>query len=222
MTTPVTNTAATSSTQSTINSGIASLANNEQTFLALLTTQLKNQDPLSPLDSNQFTAQITQMTGVEQQLTTNKLLQQLVSGASGDISSAVGLIGKIASAAGDTASLKNGQATWSYNQAANASGATLSVAKADGTAVWRGTPDSLTSGDHTFTWNGKNEQGVVQPDGQYTLSVSAADATGTAITTTQSVTGSVTAVQMSNGAATVTINGVQIPLSSITSVAAAS
>ena len=56
----------------------ASLADSEQTFLALMTTQLKNQDPLSPVDSNQFTQQIVQMTGVEQQLLTNDLLKVLV------------------------------------------------------------------------------------------------------------------------------------------------
>src|SRR4051812_50049364 len=61
-----------------INNSRNSLANNEQTFLKLLTTQLKNQDPLSPTDTAQMTSQITQMTGVEQQLVTNDLLAALV------------------------------------------------------------------------------------------------------------------------------------------------
>ena len=74
--------------------GKASLADNFNTFLSLLTTQLKNQDPMSPLDSNQFTQQLVQMTGVEQQLNTNDLLKQVVSNTSGGISTAVSLIGK--------------------------------------------------------------------------------------------------------------------------------
>ena len=68
MTTATTGVSAGSSAQATINNSLASLANNSQTFLKLLTTQLQNQDPLSPLDTNQFTSQLTQMSGVEQQL----------------------------------------------------------------------------------------------------------------------------------------------------------
>lgn len=100
-TTPTTtNTASSTSnaTSNTINSGLAALANNQQTFLSLLTTQLKNQDPLSPVDTNQFTQQITQMTGVEQQLLSNQLLQQLVS--SQGLPQAVGMIGKTITAPG--------------------------------------------------------------------------------------------------------------------------
>jgi flagellar hook assembly protein FlgD len=86
-----------SQTQQTINTSLGSLANNYQTFLSLLTTQLKNQDPLSPLDTNQFTQQLTQMTGVEQQLLGNQLLQQLVT-EQGGLSQAAALIGKTVTA----------------------------------------------------------------------------------------------------------------------------
>jgi flagellar hook assembly protein FlgD len=82
-----------------INSGLASVAGNYQTFLSLLTTQLKNQDPTSPLDTNAFTAQLTQMTGGEQQLLSNQLLQQLVTAQSG-IGSNANLIGKVITAPG--------------------------------------------------------------------------------------------------------------------------
>jgi flagellar hook assembly protein FlgD len=75
-----------------INNGLASLAGNFQSFLSLLTTQLQNQDPLNPTDTNQFTQQITQMTGVEQQLISNQLLQQLVAQQTG-VSAAANLIG---------------------------------------------------------------------------------------------------------------------------------
>jgi flagellar hook assembly protein FlgD len=80
MTDPVANSSppSASSTNQTINNTLAQLASNSQTFLTLLTTQLKNQNPLSPLDTNQFTAQLTQMSGVEQQLLGNQLLQTLV------------------------------------------------------------------------------------------------------------------------------------------------
>jgi flagellar hook assembly protein FlgD len=90
-----------SATQLSLNNGLASLADNFQGFLTLLTTQLKNQDPTSPLDTNQFTQQITQMTGVEQQLLSNQLLQQLVT-AQGGVASAANLIGETVTAPGAT------------------------------------------------------------------------------------------------------------------------
>src|SRR5690349_4299143 len=74
--------------------GRARLAENFDTFLSLLTTQLKNQDPLAPMDSTQFTQQLVQMTGVEQQLLTNDLLEKLVSNTGTGVSTAVSLIGK--------------------------------------------------------------------------------------------------------------------------------
>jgi flagellar basal-body rod modification protein FlgD len=81
-----------SSTDLSLNNGLSSLASNFNGFLTLLTTQLKNQDPTQPLDTNQFTQQITQMTGVEQQLLSNKLMQQLVTEQTG-VGAAAGLIG---------------------------------------------------------------------------------------------------------------------------------
>src|SRR6185436_12803276 len=83
--------------------GRARLAENFDTFLSLLTTQLKNQDPLSPLDSNQFTQQLVQMTGVEQQLLTNDLLKKLVGNTGTGVSTAVSLIGKDVRATSDEA-----------------------------------------------------------------------------------------------------------------------
>ena len=85
--------------QLSANNTLASLAGNFQSFLTLLTTQLKNQDPTSPLDTSQFTQQITQMTGVEQQLLSNQLLQQLVT-AQGGVASAANLIGETVTAPG--------------------------------------------------------------------------------------------------------------------------
>jgi flagellar basal-body rod modification protein FlgD len=85
-------TSSVSSSQLSANNSLASLADNFQNFLSLLTTQLKNQDPTSPLDTNQFTQQITSMTGVEQQLLSTNLLQTLVAQQTG-VGAAAGLIG---------------------------------------------------------------------------------------------------------------------------------
>jgi flagellar basal-body rod modification protein FlgD len=97
--TGATGTSSAAAGQISINGGLASLAGNFQSFLTLLTTQLRNQDPLNPTDTNQFTQQITQMTGVEQQLISNQLLQQLVSEQTG-VSAAARLIGDKITASG--------------------------------------------------------------------------------------------------------------------------
>ncbi|HZZ11369.1 MAG TPA: flagellar hook capping FlgD N-terminal domain-containing protein, partial [Paraburkholderia sp.] len=70
------------------------LAGNFDTFLTLLTTQLQNQDPLSPMDSTQFTQQLVAFSGVEQQINTNNNLQSLIAlNQSQQAASAVSYIG---------------------------------------------------------------------------------------------------------------------------------
>ena len=209
-----------STTSTTINNALASLASNSQTFLTLLTTQLKNQDPTSPLDTNQFTAQLTQMTGVEQQLLSNQLLQQLVNQSTGSgVTGAVDLIGKSVSATSSTATLQSGAASWEYTLGGAATNVNVQVTDSSGNIVYTGTAPAGT-GAQSFTWNGKNTAGQQQTDGgTYTLAVSATDANGAAVTVNNGVSGTATAVEQVNGATMVTVNGVQVPLSSITSVA---
>jgi flagellar basal-body rod modification protein FlgD len=199
--------------------GSASLASNFDTFLSLLTTQLKNQDPTAPLDSNQFTAQLVQMTGVEQQLNANSLLQQLVNNTSGGISTAVTLIGKNVTAASDTANLTNGQAQWTYNLSGAASDLKVQVLDANGTIVHAEAPSDMTAGDHAFTWNGKDLANTQLPNGgTYTLRVTATDSTGATIATTNYVKGVVTGVTQSNGATSITVNGGPVDWTKVTSV----
>src|SRR6516225_7719908 len=89
------------------------LSGNFQTFLTLLTTQLKNQDPTSPMDSNQFTQQLVEYSQVEQQINANTNLQTLISQGSSNASAmTVGYLGKNVSITNGNASLTNGSATW--------------------------------------------------------------------------------------------------------------
>jgi len=200
--------------------GRADLATNFNTFLSLLTTQLKNQDPLSPLDSNQFTQQLVQMTGVEQQLNGNELLKQLVANTSGGISTAVSLIGKDVKAVSDTAKLNGGKAQWTYNLSAAASDLKVEVVDANGKLLHAEAPTDMKAGDHAFSWNGKDLAGVQLADGSgpYTLRVTALDAAGKAISTTNYVTGVVTGVEQSNGATMITINGGQVDWAKVTTI----
>jgi len=199
--------------------GRADLATNFNTFLSLLTTQLKNQDPLSPLDSNQFTQQLVQMTGVEQQLNANDLLKQLVANTSGGVSTAVALIGKDVKAVSDTANLSGGKAQWVYNLPPGAADLKVEVVDANGKLLHAEAPTDMKAGDHAFSWNGKDLMGNQLPDGgPYTLRVTALDASGAALSTINYVQGVVTGVEQSNGATMITINGGQVDWSKVTTI----
>jgi flagellar basal-body rod modification protein FlgD len=208
-----------SSTSSDLATGASDLSTSYQTFLTLLTTQLQNQDPSSPMDPNQFTTELVQMTGVQQQLLSNQLLQQLVNAApSSGVSSAVDLIGQQVSATSATANLNNGQASWTYSLPETASNATVSISNSTGQVVYTGTAPSFTAGNNTFTWNGQSNAGAQQPSGTYTLSIAATDSNGSAITPTIGISGTATAVSNVNGTTMVTIGGSQAPVSSVTNV----
>ena len=216
-----TSTAAQTAAETNLAAGTTSLNTSYSTFLTLLTTQLQNQDPTSPLDTNQFTQQLVAMTGVQQQLLSNQLLQTIAnsSTAGGGVAGAVGLIGKQATAASSSATLSGGSAAWSYNLPSDASAATLTISDSTGKTVWSGAASALTGGDHAFSWNGKDSSGVQQADGgTYTLSVAAADATGAQLTSNVSISGTVSSVATASGVTTVKIGPTSVPLSSVTGV----
>ena len=220
-TVPTTGTSSTSSaSQSNLTAGQTSLNTSYSTFLTLLTTQLQNQDPTSPLDTNAFTQQLVAMTGVQQQLLSNQLLQQIAGSTSnGGVPSAVNLIGKSATATSSSATLSGGKANWTYNLASPAAAATITVSDSTGKVVSSSSASNLAAGNNTFTWNGQNFAGSQLPDGgTYTLAVQAADSSGNPVASTISVTGTVGSVTEANGATMAMVGPTAVPVASITSV----
>ncbi|MEO6341472.1 MAG: flagellar hook assembly protein FlgD [Caulobacteraceae bacterium] len=208
-----------SATQQSLTAGTDNLTSSYSSFLKLLTAQLKNQDPTSPLDPNQFTAQIVQMTGVQQQLLTNNLLSQLVTNAQGSTGyGAVGLIGKTVQAAGSDTQLSGGQATWAYSLGAGTTTADLTVSNSSGRVVWKGKAADLSAGSHDFAWDGKDSTGAALPDGVYSLQVAAKGADGKEVAATTSISGVVTALEQANGVSQVVIGKVKVPLSAVSRV----
>ncbi len=193
------------------------LNGNFDTFLTLLTTQLKNQNPLDPLNTEQFTQQITQYTGVEQQLKTNDLLQRLVNNQSGgSLTSALGFLGNNIVANGDSAQLSNGQANWTLNATSNVN-ATITITNATGQVV-RTEQRALQAGSTNYQWNGRDDTGVAQVNGSYKIAITARSSDGTQQTVSTRSSGRVTAVDLSNGEAILTVNGAKVKLSDVTSV----
>lgn len=213
-----TNSSSTNSTSSNISSAQQSLTSDESTFLTLLTTQLQNQDPLSPMDTNAFTQQLVSMTGVQQQIMTNQLLQQLVNGQSA-AGNPVQMIGMTASVNTNSAELQNGTASWQYSVSAPAKDVVLQVSNSLGQVVYTTDAGAKPQGSQTFTWNGQDSSGDQLPNGQtYTLSVSATDSAGGSISTSVYQSGVVSGVTVVNSQPDLVINGAPVPASDVASV----
>lgn len=200
-----------------LNAGSQMLASNFETFLLLLTAQLKNQDPLSPLDSNDFTAQLTQMAGVEQQLLTNDLLTALLeqSGGAG-LANASNYLGRDATAVWEAVKLQDGKATWSYELATDAADVRLEVLNGNGDVIWSGDAPERGEGVHDFTWDGRTKAGGQTPDGGvYTLRVTAASAGGSNIDSQVLIRGRVSGVEIYDGQPYLSIGQSIVPLNHV-------
>ena len=210
-------TSATSTTST--DPSLKQLSGNFSTFLTLLTTQLKNQDPTSPMDSNAFTQQLVMYSQVEQQINTNTNLKSLISqGSSNAAAMTTGYLGKKVSVTNGQASLTNGSATWSYNLKAMAATTQLTIADANGRTVYAGT-GATASGNNTFTWDGKDINGNQLPDGTYTLTVTAADSAGNTVTSSVASAGTVTQIDMTGAAPKLIIGNMEVNLGDIAAVA---
>ncbi len=205
------------SSSTSSSSSTSTIAGNFDQFLLLLTTQLKNQSPLDPMDTNQFTEQLVQFAGVEQQLKTNDTLSSLLSlSAASTATNAVGFIGATITADGATTRLANGAASWQLN-ASTAGTATVTIKDANGNVVQTMTR-SLVAGDQTLNWDGSTSIGSAAPDGQYTVSVDGRSVAGEAITVKTQISGVVDGVDFTSSIPALKIGGISVPIDQVKSV----
>ena len=211
--------ASSSSTPSLSSTSGATLAGNFQSFLTLLTTQLKNQNPLDPLDTNQFTQQLVEFAGVEQQLKTNDGLTSLISlQQTAQSTQALNFVGKTAVVSGDTAALSNSSASWELNVPSN-SNVTVNISNSSGQTVFTQTFSSVTAGNNQpFTWNGKGTDGTQWPDGQYKLTATGTDSSGNSVGITSEVVGVVSSVDLTQSPPLLNIGGQFYTVSQIKSI----
>ncbi|MBU6298267.1 MAG: flagellar hook assembly protein FlgD [Alphaproteobacteria bacterium] len=216
-TSPVTTpTASTTTTSSSSSSAQQQLAGNFNTFLQLLTTQLQNQDPLSPMDSNQFTQQLVEYSQVEQQINSNSKLDTLISlGQNQANSYAMSYLGKNVVLSNGQGALTNGAADWTYGLNGAAASTTLTVTDSSGKVVYSGAGQTA-AGTHDFAWNGKDNNGNQLPDGSYTLTASATASDGTPVTTTVASKALVSGVDLSGTTPQLVIGTAEIPLANAT------
>lgn len=211
--------ASTASSASASGTSSQAIAGNFQQFLTLLTTQLKNQNPLDPMDTNQFTQQLVQFAGVEQQLKTNDRLDSILTNSKASASAtASSFIGKTVTADGTKSQLSDGSAAWTLTPARAASKATITISDAKGNVVATKST-TLTAGSQSFVWDGRGASGISQADGTYSIKVDAQDATGSTIAVDTAVSGTVTSVDLSGSEPVLAVGSAKLLLSSVKNLA---
>lgn len=208
-----------SGSTSSLTNARAGIADNFDTFLTILTTQLKNQNPLDPMDTNQFTQQLVQFTGVEQQLKTNQFLETLMLSSQNTAKSdAVSYIGKEVTSSGKTGELTASNAAfWAYSADANAANATITIKDANGQNVYTQT-GPLNAGPGTFRWDGMGTDGNLKPNGVYTINIEGRDANGKSVKISTASIGVVTAVDFTGNVPVLTVGSRRVTITDVTDV----
>lgn len=175
----------TSTTTSTSSAASTALAGDFNTFLTLLTTQLKNQDPTNPMDTNEFTQQLVQFSQVEQQIDMNKNLETMISLLQSQQSSAnLDYVGKVVDVDSADASLTEGNSVyWSYELPSGTNTVQYNILDADGNVVRSVSAstadlDTDAAGRIQLAWDGLDNDGNQAAAGTYTLEVTAKDSSG--------------------------------------------
>jgi flagellar basal-body rod modification protein FlgD len=137
-------------------------------FLKLLITQLKYQDPLNPLDQNQFLSQTAQFTSLEQLQNISKGLTELKTAATDSaMAQAASLIGKTVQVSGRDFAFKGGKTTLGFTLAGPAGGASVQILDREGNLLRQITTGSLKAGANTVEWDGKDSSGKALVGGSY-------------------------------------------------------
>ena len=213
------NSAATAPTASSTSgaNALSTLSGNFQNFLGLLMTQLKNQDPTSPLDTNQFTSQLVQFTGVQQQINANSSLTQLIQlTQSGQIMQSSSLVGKRVEVASDHVALQNGSGDVRYT-AASAQPVEIAVYNDAGAKI-RDVTVSATKGVNDWKWNGADSRGNRVADGSYKVAVLGTNTDGTTGGLPFTVVGTATSVQKSGSTLQLQLGALGVDFSKVQSV----
>lgn len=193
-----------SSTNSSSNS-TTTLASNFQTFLTLLTTQLQNQNPLEPLDTNQFTAQLVQFAGIEQQMKQNEQLTSLINiEKSAQSTQALVYVGNKVAVDGSTQQF-DGSATWNLS-APQAATTKITITSSTGATAYSGTI-SLNKGDASFLWDGKGNDGTQWPAGTYKMTATYKDSSGNDVAIPTEIVGIVDSVDLTATPPLLSISG---------------
>ena len=186
-------------------------------FLKLLVTQLQHQDPLNPLDSTEFTAQLAQFSSLEQlgNINDGVIGLQLIETASNN-SQAVNLIGKTVKAYGNSIHLTDGVSDdIQFELEADAEAVFVNIYDSDGNNVKTIETGALSAGEQTLEWDGTDQDGNDVADGAYTFEVSAVDADDNMVDATAFISGTVTSVTFIDSIPCLLVGNKEIPINTV-------
>jgi flagellar basal-body rod modification protein FlgD len=190
-------------------------------FLKMFLAQIKNQNPLEPMDGLDFTSQLAQFSTLEQLQNANSKIDTIISQDSASQNAlAVSFIGKEVTSAGNGLTVAEGDEsqTLKFSLASDASEATIAVKDSNGNEVAVLNQGALSSGSNTCRWDGKDKNGSSVPAGNYSFVVSAKNLSGEPIEVSTYSTGQVTGVIFENGTTYLEVNGVEVSLADIQSI----
>lgn len=169
-----------SSLNGTTKTSTSATADTENRFLTLLTTQLKNQDPLNPMDNAQVTSQLAQISTVNGIEKLNTTLSKLIDGqTTSQALQAASLVGHGVLVEGNAFTLANGTAVGGFELESAADKATITIKDSNGIAVRTISMDSVDAGVHPFAWDGKTDDGTAAANGEYSFSITATQGNNT-------------------------------------------
>lgn len=187
-------------------------------FMNLLTSQLKHQDPLDPMNANEFTSQLVQFASVEQQIKSNSHLEALKDLQAGNVlASAVNYVGKAVEFPSDKLPLADGASEFNYTLPSNANTVTINITDQSGNTI-RTITGETDAGFHKVEWDGKNNSGYQEKDGTYNLTISALDDAGSPVELEQRVVGKVTGISMANGETTLVVDDIAVTMGQVVAI----
>lgn len=200
----------------------AKIAGDFDRFLTLLTTQLQHQDPLSPLDANQFTSQLVQFSQVEQSVKMNSRLEELLAAQEGgQVRDAIGYVGQTVDVLSSDFPLIDGAADLFYSVEGTPASVSLRIVDEAGATV-RSMTAPASGQPERVAWDGRDDHGNRVEDGTYKVQVIARDAENAALSAQVGFSGTVKELSNQAGELALTIGSVPVPLSEIVAVRRAS
>jgi flagellar basal-body rod modification protein FlgD len=189
-------------------------------FINLLVTQMKNQNPLEPMDNYQMASQVAQMSTVESLNKIYESVNQIASRQDTVVNSlgTAALIGKTVEAQGNGLTLSQGAVSGSTYQLAKAGNVLVQVYNSLGQVVWSQQAGVKDTTLQKVEWQGKDQQGNSLPDGDYTFKVTALDEKGETISVTSRVSGAVTGIFFEEGSPYVQVGSNRIAVKNIAAI----
>ncbi|MEK6590094.1 MAG: flagellar hook capping FlgD N-terminal domain-containing protein [Nitrospinota bacterium] len=186
-------------------------------FLTMLVAQMKNQDPLNPVENTEFTAQLAQFSSLEQMFNVNENLKNIeMIQSSLNNTQAVNIIGKEVKAEGNSVKLSDAKSVpINYKLSSGAHEVKINIYSSRGELLRTISEISKDAGEQSLIWDGKDGKGNSLPDGIYSFMVSARGPSGNEVGVSTLIKGQVTGVSFENGNTLLSIEGQKVSLGSV-------